>query len=336
MKQLLLVKMSSLGDVVHAFPAVSDAAAAGWQIDWVVEEAFADVARSHPDVRHVFPIAWRRWRRNLFTNWRELTAFLTAIGTSKYDVVLDSQGLIKSAIVANFAQGQRAGYSHTSAREPWAAFGYNQRVNVRQAQHAIDRQRQLFAQALSYVPAIKPRPLAGVTAAVSNQVLLLHGTTWDSKHWPEEMWAALVERIIAAELEPVVTWGNEVEQQRAQRLAASGAVLIDRLPMAHLIQTISSMRMVITVDSGLGHLAAALGVPTLGLYGATSGDLTGCVGPRTGTLQGSAPCVPCLKKQCNYRGEPMLWRQAPVTPPCFASVSPERVWTEAALLMSAH
>ena len=150
MKQLLLVKMSSLGDVVHALPAVNDALARGWQVDWVVEEAFVDVVRSLPGVRTVLPIAWRRWRRSLRQHRAELIAFDQALRQTTYDQVLDSQGLIKSAVVALRARGPSVGFSHTSAREPWSAFAYRRRMQVAQGQHAISRQRQLFAAALGY------------------------------------------------------------------------------------------------------------------------------------------------------------------------------------------
>ena len=136
MKQLLLVKMSSLGDVVHALPAVSEAVAAGWQVDWVVEEAFADIARLHPGVRRVIPIAWRRWRKHLRDSRAELGAFWQTLRARQYDCVLDSQGLIKSALVSLAAQGRRAGYAHTSAREPWASFVYRDAYAIAKQQHA--------------------------------------------------------------------------------------------------------------------------------------------------------------------------------------------------------
>ena len=334
MKQLLLVKMSSLGDVVHALPAVSDAVAAGWQVDWVVEEAFADIARLHPGVRRVIPIAWRRWRKQLLSSGAELSAFWKMLRESQYDCVLDSQGLIKSAVVSLAAQGRRAGYAHTSAREPWASFAYRDRHAIARHQHAITRQRHLFAKALGYELSQTAVQFGELPTPAQRRVLLLHGTTWASKHWPEAMWVVLTGLVIESGYQPVVTWGDEVEQQRAELLGRAGAEVLARQPLANLAETIKSMQLVITVDSGLGHLSAALGVPTLGLYGPTSGELTGCVGPRARTLQGEAACVPCFKKNCTYKGADQLWQDSKVVPACFASLSPAKVWAAALALVA--
>jgi heptosyltransferase-1 len=336
MKQLLLVKMSSLGDVVHALPAVSEAVAAGWQVDWVVEEAFADIARLHPGVRRVIPIAWRRWRKHLLDSRAELGAFWQTLRASQYDYVLDSQGLIKSALVSLAAQGRRAGYAHTSAREPWASFVYRDGYAIAKQQHAITRQRQLFAKALGYELGQNVFEFGEIPTPADRKVLLLHGTTWASKHWPDAMWVALTELVIQSGYDPIVTWGDETEQARAELLGLAGAQVLARQSLASLAETIKSMQLVITVDSGLGHLSAALGVPTLGLYGPTSGELTGCVGARAQTLQGEAACVPCLKKNCTYKGVDQIWQDAKVVPACFASLSPQKVWTAALALEAAE
>ena len=205
----LLVKMSSLGDVVHALPAVTDAAAAGVRFDWVVEEGFADIAAMHPAVDRVIPIAWRRWRKSLLdaggASRAALGEFYAALRAGHYDVVLDSQGLIKSAVVAALARGPRSGFSHTVAREPWAAFAYGARHLVPAGQHAIDRQRQLFAATFGYeLPEVS---LSGIeqNGARKREVVLLHGTTWATKHYPETMWCALAQSVVASGYTPVVT-----------------------------------------------------------------------------------------------------------------------------------
>ena len=148
--RVLLIKMSSLGDVIHALPAVTDASARGITLDWVVEEAFADIPAAHPGVSRVIPMAWRRWRKNLIASKAEMQQFFQQLRSQPYDLILDSQGLLKSAAVALMASGPRQGFSHTVAREPWAAFMYGKGHRVPRRQHAIDRQRQLFAAALGY------------------------------------------------------------------------------------------------------------------------------------------------------------------------------------------
>ena len=334
-KKILLVKMSSLGDVVHALPAVSDAALHGAQIDWVVEEAFADIPASHPAVNRVFAIAWRRWRKHLAAARPEMLTFFRAIREASYDLIIDSQGLIKSMAVSLMARGKRTGFSFTSAREPWAAFAYGRGHVVARRQHAIDRQRQLFAAALAYEPQASAVSGLEVSAPRTKQVLLLHGTTWPSKHWPVSMWQDLAQRIHADGYEPLATWGDEQEQARAHEIAASGhATVVDRMPLKALGQLLGEAAAVIGVDSGLCHYSAALGTPTLGLYGPTSGFLTGCRGLAADYLQASTKCAPCLSKHCrDYRGEPLTWSGEAVQPPCFATLTPETVWRRACELM---
>ncbi len=328
MSRVLVVKMSSLGDVVHALPAVHDACRAGAQIDWVVEEAFADIPRLHPLVGEVIPIAWRRWRKNLRASREELHGFLGQLREKRYDLILDSQGLIKSAVVTLLARGRRCGFNFTSAREPWAAFAYGRRVPVGRRAHAVDRQRRLFAEALGY--RFDADDLAtGLEhlAAPQRQVMLLHGTTWASKHWPDAMWLALTRLVLADGYEPVVTWGNDVERARADKLVDAGARMVPRTTLANLVKELGRSAAVIGVDSGISHLSALLGTPTTGLYGSTDPVLTGCRGKRALTLQGEAPCVPCLRQQCDYSGAPRCWQDGPVTPACFASLTPEAVWS---------
>ena len=143
--------------------------------------------------------------------------------------------------------------------------------------------------------------------------------------------------IDGAVIEPTVTWGNEEEFARARQIAASGhACLQERLPLHQLAQELSSAAAVIGVDSGLCHYSAALGTPTLGLYGPTSGVLTGCRGLHAESLQAQTPCSPCLSRECrSYRGEPLRWQSERVEPPCFATLPPPMVWQHARRLMQA-
>ncbi len=341
--RVLLVKMSSLGDVVHALPGVSDAVAEfgdGLTFDWVVEEAFAPIAERHPAVVEVLPIAWRRWRRGLREHRGELTAFVTRLRSRRYDMVLDAQGLIKSAAVTALARGTvKAGFSRRSAREGAAAACYRRRVDVPRGLHAVDRVRRLFAGALGYpLPASSPDFGIGraATAARGRRCVLLHGTTWPSKHWPERFWAELAGTAGAAGFDVVLPWGNDEEFERAGRIAASaGARVLPRLSLDEVTDELSTAALVIGVDSGLAHLAAALAVPTLVLFGSTSSALTGCRGVRARNLQASFPCSPCLARECGYQGASPTWREEVVVPACYASLNPERVWQAARELVHA-
>ena len=327
---VLLIKMSSLGDVIHALPAVTDAAAHGIRFDWVVEEAFADIPAAHAAVADVLPVAWRRWRGDLRAARPQMQQFYKRLRARPYDLVLDAQGLIKSAVVSALARGPVAGQSHTSAREPWSAFAYRQRIRVARDQHAIDRQRQLFAAALGYELSGPLRSGLEHTSVATRRVMLLHGTTWETKHYPLHMWQGLARLVSDEGFEPVVTWGDAAERERAQQICdAGGATLLERAPLQQLMEHLRSAALVIGVDSGLAHLSAALGTPTLGLFGPTDGMLTGCRGTHAQIMQADTACSPCLSKRCRgYTGAPLSWQNLPVEPPCFGSLQPERIWAQ--------
>ena len=353
--RVLLVKMSSLGDVVHALPAISDAAAHGVRFDWVVEEAFAAIPRLHPAVDRVLPIGWRRWRSSLTRHRRELSAFRNRLRERRYDLVLDAQGLVKSAAVTSLARGARkAGFSWSSAREPAAALVYDGRIRVAKGQHAIVRLRRLFAQAHEYpepgpdarldygicsgleAPGSHARVADPGMSADDGPCVLLHGTTWASKHWPLAFWKALALQARAEGFALALAAGSDPELARSREIAGRASVQIwDRLPLEALIESLSSARIVIGVDSGLAHLAAALGIPTLVIYGSTSSARTGCRGEVVKNLQAEFPCAPCLRRSCAYRGEAVSWQGQEVVPACYSTLPPERVWREAGDLLNA-
>jgi heptosyltransferase-1 len=329
--RVLLVKLSSLGDVVHALPAVTDAARAveGLDVHWVVEEAYRDVPSLHPTVTRVIPIALRRWQRHWNDVAAELGECVAALRREAYDLVLDSQGLIKSSVVASVCRGPRAGFDRASAREPIAAIGYRCAIAVAKGEHAIDRQRALFAGALGY-----PRPTTPIDYGVSRAlgpragVVLAHGTTWDNKRWPEPFWIELARRLVRAGSAVALPWGSAEERNRARRIAngAPGAVVADRLDLRGMIDLLARSAAVVSVDSGIGHLAAALGVATIALYGPTDANLTGCRGATVANLSAEFGCAPCLARRCEYRGEPRYIDGVRVEPACFSTITPERVW----------
>lgn len=331
---VLLVKMSSLGDVVHTLPALSDAAEHGVTFDWVVEENFSAIAELHPAVKRVIPIGWRRWRKHLIADRAEIRMFLRNLRKMQYARVLDAQGLLKSAAVTLLADAQSStGLSRASAREGAASIFYNQRFDVAKGQHAVDRLRQLFAAAFDY--GLGGRSLnfgleavARQTHPVRRRCVLLHGTTWNSKLWPESMWCDLATRLLAEGFEVQLPWGDERERERAGRIAqaANGAQVLDALSLAALIKVLAASALVVGVDSGLTHLAGALGVKTLVLYGSTDAILTGARGDATVNLQSDFSCSPCMRRDCGYRGEPQLSNGAVIVPPCFSRLPSDRVW----------
>ena len=329
--RLLLVKLSSLGDVVHALPAVTDAARAlpGLEVHWVVEEGYQAIPALHGAVTKVIPVAIRRWRGHWRGAGREIGDFVRDIRTETYDVVLDSQGLIKSAVVARFGRGRHVGFDAASARERVASLGYRCGIAVERQQHAIDRQRALFAGALGY-----PMPTDAIDYGLRVQrndasgLVLAHGTTWTNKRWPERFWAELAIRALSRGERVTLPWGNPDEEARARRIAAlaPGAEVAARLDLRGMIELLASAATVVSADSGIGHLASALGVRTLALYGPTDAGLTGCRGASVTNLSAQFACAPCLERRCGYRGAPVFVDALRIEPPCFSTITPERVW----------
>lgn len=336
--RVLLVKMSSLGDIVHTLPAVADAAARGARFDWVVEENYQPLAALAAGVDEVLPVGLRRWRRAPVASWREIKGFHSRLRRRRYDLVLDAQGLIKSAAVGRWARSRdRAGYDSASARERPASLGYRRRVRVPRRGHAIDRIRRLFAGALDYeLPNTAPGFGLDATAnGRGNSVVLAHGSSWSSKLWPEAFWVDIARRAVAAGLTPALPW-LDGERARAERIAAAvpGARVWPPAQLAEAISHILGARGLIGVDSGLGHLGAALGRPTVMVFGPTDVNRTGCQGPMAHNLHAPFPCSPCLSRRCHYRGQPASWQGATVQPPCLAAVSPATAWDALTTLMA--
>ncbi len=275
--RVLLIKTSSLGDVIHTLPALTDAARAipGIQFDWVVEEGFAEIPAWHPAVAQVIPVAIRRWRKNLWQTLKsgEWGRFKRRLKEVDYDLVIDAQGLLKSAWLTRYARRRTpiAGLDKESAREPAASRFYNRTYPVAWGQHAVERVRQLFAQALDYpLPAgtgdygLDRNRLLDETEA-EPYLVFLHGTTWVTKHWPEVYWRELAQRMGERGWSVRLPWGNEAERQRAERLAEGleNASVLPRLSLAGMAKVLAGASACVAVDTGLGHLAAALDVPTL-------------------------------------------------------------------------
>ena len=282
--RILLVKTSSLGDVIHNLPVVSDILARypDASIDWVVEENFAELPALHPGVTTVIPVALRRWRKNLFARatWEEMAACYRAISRHEYDFVIDTQGLLKSALITWCARGLRCGHDAGSAREGIASIAYDRNFAVDTKLHAVARNRALVALALgnandeplNYGIAIAPQPAATKPTAV-----LLTATSRDDKLWPEARWIALGRKLSELGMTCALPGGSAVERERASRLARAipDAIALAPLRLSELARELSAAQIVIGVDTGLVHLAAALGRPTIALYCASDPLLTG-------------------------------------------------------------
>jgi heptosyltransferase-1 len=283
MPSILFVKTSSLGDVVHNCPAASDVArrVPGAEIDWVVEDSFAGIAALHGAVRSVIPVAVRRWRAALWRPqaWREMRALRDALAARRYDAVIDTQSLLKSALITWLTRGARHGMDRASAREPLAARFYDVAHPVPRGRHAVERNRSLTAQALGYSVdgAAVDYGLRAAASAPGDYSVFLTMTSRADKLWPQARWVELG-RELGVPL--VLPWGSSAERRRATAIAAqlSGARVPERLDFTDLASLFAGARAVIGLDTGLTHFAAALGVRTVGIYCGSDPSLTGLYG----------------------------------------------------------
>lgn len=297
---VLIVKTSSMGDVLHTLPALTDAMQAipGIRFDWVVEENFAQIPGWHPAVDKVLPVAIRRWRKHWFGSQQreERVLFKRELQSRQYDVVIDAQGLIKSAaLVTRLAKGIKHGQDSRSAREPFASWWYDKRHEINKQQHAVERTRELFAKSLGYDKpttqgdyAIAGHFLSALPHDAQSYLVFLHATTRDNKHWPESHWRELIGLVEPTGLRVKLPWGAEHEHQRAKRMAEGfdHVEVLPKLTLEQVAQQLAGARAVISVDTGLSHLTAALDRPNITLFGPTDPGLIGGYGKNQHELRG--------------------------------------------------
>ncbi len=277
-----------MGDVVHTMPAISDIAAnvPNAQIDWLIEATFAALPAMHPAIHTVIPIAWRQWRKRLFAadTRAALAAARAQLNTERYDLIIDFQGLLKSALWATQARGVRAGYDWASAREPLASLFYAKREAVAVAQHAVARSRQLAAAHLCYAVSAAQRfgllaPDAVWKPHTSRYAVLITGASRTEKLWPGSSWQAIAATLTAQGFALVWLWGSADEGQRAQRLAVvSGGEVPPFLTVKDASAVLAGASLCVGLDTGFTHMAAAFGVATIGIYCDHEPGLVGITG----------------------------------------------------------
>ncbi len=338
--RLLIVKLSSFGDVVHTFPALTDLKAArpDVEVDWLVEEGFAELAAAHPAVGQVHRVALRRLRWPP-ARWPALLAHRRALRRDlrarHYDRVLDLQGLMKSAVLARLAGAPIAGIDAASAREPRAARFYDRRIPLVDDPHAVERLRHLVADALGYaVPSAKGRAglrLAGGPVGVplpARYGIVVASTSWPSKLWAEDSWRRLIAAVTASGRRIVLPWGNAEEEARAKRLVAGVAgaeVLPRRLDSGALARFVAGADFAIGVDTGLMQLAAACDVAGVTLFGPTDPARTAPYGAGQRVVRSTGPFAPCLQEQCTH---------GPGNERCMDRVEYDAVWAAVSAMLA--
>lgn len=281
--------MPAVADIRRVYP--------GAQIDWLVEESFADLVTLVHGVRRAIPFSLRRWRKRPFSaaTWREIGAFRRALAAEHYDLVIDCQGLVKTAWVASWARGPLVGLGNRTdgAGYEWPVrFFYNRRVPIAPRTHVVERTRQLVAQAIG---APRPEPTDDIEFGLDTSraalalahvglnlpvpyVVLVHATSRADKQWPDASWIELGQALVKRGASLVLPWGSEAERATSERLAkefGAAAIVPPRLSLPAVVGLLDAAAATVGVDTGLVHIAAALKRPTVELYNFATAWRTG-------------------------------------------------------------
>lgn len=340
--RVLFVKLTSMGDLIHALPAMTDAARAipGISFDWVIEKNFSEVAKWHPAVKNIIPSSHRKWKKDLVGSLKngEIQQFIGSVRKEKYDLVIDGQTSLKSAFIMLLTRGLRCGLDRHSARESLASWVYQKKYYVDKHLHAIKRLRLLFSQALDYPLLDTPvdygianRKFALPTFPLPKPYLVfVHNASWQSKLWPEAYWRRLIILAAIDGFNVLLPWGNDEEKLRALRIGEHHPNA-KVLPFCNLTQhaaILQNSHGAICSDTGLSHLAAALNVPALTLYGSTSAQLIGTTGLHQKHGVTSFACKKCYKQSCHYDNQPHPDAL------CQLNMRPDAVWENFKKLLS--
>jgi heptosyltransferase I len=293
MAEILFIKTSSLGDVVHHMPAVTDARRhlPDARMAWVVEEDYAPLARLHPAIDDVIPVATRRWRKHPLASatWSEIGRFSSIVRVHAFDAAIDSQGLLRTAVISRVVRGVRHGYDRRSIREPLACLLYNVRHRVEWKAHAIARNRKLCGLVLGYEAPLPidyglDRAAIAGPAAGKPYAVLIHGTAQRRKQWPQGNWVTAARAVYDRGFDVVLPWGSTEERSRSDGIGYVAGLgpgryrVPDRRPLDSVAAMIAGASFVIGVDTGLVHIAAALGVPLVAIFVDSEPGLTGPMG----------------------------------------------------------
>lgn len=327
--------MTSLGDIIHTFPAVKDVIDhfPQAQIDWVVEIPFEEIVNWNPAIRNIIVSHRPRWRKSRFSlgTLKEVWRFYKRVRQEKYDAIIDPQGRIKSAKAVFWAHGKKYGIDKNIITDPSATIVYNHTIKTDKYPHVINRTRELFARSLDYEFNLENidyglSQVNWTNHAVNKPYLIfLHGTTWESKHWPDPYWIELAKIATSNGYDVMLPWVTQSEHDRAQLIAEnnSNVHILERMNLTEVSSYIAHASGVVGVDTGLAHIAAAVGTPTLALYGGSISWYTGVLGNFAKSIQSKYECSPCKQHDCSKQKSPDN-----LYPPCFIEITPQVVWQE--------
>ncbi len=278
MVRILIIKTSSLGDIIHCLPVINDIKyfVPESSIDWLVEESFADIPRLHPNINSIITISLRSWKKNLRKKitWVGLYNSIKAIRQNHYDIVIDFQGLLKSAFFTLFTHGDIHGFHKNSIREGVASYFYKHTHTVSKHIHAVVRNRELASKCFEYDLLDQPASFGLEIHNIKNfnlserYVVLIHGSSKKTKQWPIDYWQKIIQFFNTLGLRVLLPWGSleEYEAAKILRKTSTNSLVLPKMNISDLANIISGAKCVIGVDSGLTHLANAICIPTIGLY----------------------------------------------------------------------
>jgi heptosyltransferase-1 len=346
--KILIIKLSSIGDIIHTFPAIIDAKRNinDLTIDWLIDENFEAIpsllnySQNNKIINQIISIPLRKTKKNI-KNIKNLLFNLLKLRSQKYDLIIDAQGLLKSAIIAKYIKSNKiAGFNWSSCREPLASCFYNYKFNIERQLHAITRIRKLFSLALNYKIDIDKETYIDsglnkqyfsklpelVAKKIDNYIVFLHGTTWETKYWDPKYWHQLNQLLAAKNIYVVVTFSNLKEQQFVEQLAANSTnvVVLPKMNIEQIACMLANATAVVAVDTGFAHLTGALNIPIVTIYGATCTYKSAVAGNNSINLQSQYHCSPCLSKIClEYKHKRSLTKQ-----PCLTEITPEIVFSK--------
>lgn len=336
MKKILLIKITSMGDLIQMLPALTDASHAipGIRFDWVAEESFKDIPALHPSVDKIIPLPYRRWKKNIKHTVQngEATTFLKQLRSQTYDMVIDTQSNLKSAAVSILAKGRRYGVDSHSVHEFGAHWAYHHTIYIDRKQNHVDRTRQIMAKTLGY-----PLPQTPADYGISRNslpeldfyipekfVFITPIASVTNKLWPEPFWQEIIQNLVQAGYDVMMPWWSLEEKARVLRLQNqhSKIHLLPPLTLHEKASVLMRATASISLDTGLAHLAAALDIPNVCLYGPGDANRCGTIGYEQIHVSASDPhCSPCRSTRCKYSGE------SSYHPACMSSILPKQVWS---------
>ena len=321
---ILIIKMSSLGDTIHTLPAITDIKNnyPNCTITWLIEPGFQEVPSWHAAVDNIITLSLRKLKKNPYS-LAEYTNIITSIKKLRentYDIIIDAQGLLKSALIAKIAKGKSAGYDKNSIKEKIASRLYTNTFKVSKNIHAVERIRSLCALSLAYNVSNSAAYNINNSKNKKNYIIIFHGTTWDNKHYQIENWQSLIQLITAEGYQVLLPWASELEKQRAIELGKNkNTKVLDKMNLSEIKEIIANAKGAIGLDTGLSHLAAATDTPCVAIYGPTNPNLSRNYGAKQTQIKSNATCAPCMKRSC-------VKTHVSMQHPCMQNIAATEVW----------